>query len=590
MYGLLSLLLLLLRFFAAAVSASSTSFPDRFTSSSLRRHKSQEYFELGRPLSSDLLPPSCYRRVLTHSFANTINGPPFSAPYSPPPPSESSVCSAPWSHVALEFRAKCKGEQYDRIAGIWLGGVELLRTSTAEPTEKGIFWKVRKDITKYSSVLARCDLNLTMMLENVVDRVFTGVYHVEVHFLYYKANVAVSEPRVSSILADQTFNGQKLGIVVPEEPADLIVPISDDGDRGFWFRIDSESDLPSKQIQLPRNTRRVVLELYVSFHGNDEFWYSNPPNLYITTNNLTTGRGNGAYREIFVTVDGELVGSEVPFPVVFTGGINPLFWEPVVAIGAFNLPSYDFELTPFLGKLLDKKAHSFGIGVTDGISYWLVNANLHIWLDHKSKAVKAKSNSFPSPAIEVKRNARFKKLDGSFRIKARRRSDFVGWVKSSSGNYTTTFSQKYKFSSSVSFGKNGTYKSVNQKVKAEKEVRVVSETGVVVLRTRVKGRYPIDVFTATLPGKKKDTYVLLTNVTHLVKERSWHGGYLSRVNNIQDSRGWMEVRDHSVLSGTADTRQSFGYKDNFGCYSRTIGAVDGSLIRDNSSFHCISAA
>ncbi|XP_050385545.1 peptide-N4-(N-acetyl-beta-glucosaminyl)asparagine amidase A [Argentina anserina] len=578
MYGLLFVLL----FFTAAVSAAS--FPDRFTtSSSVLRHKSQEYFELNHPLPSDLLPPSCSRRVLTHSFANTINGPPYSAPYSPPPPSDSD-CSAPWSHVALEFRATCKGEQYDRIAGIWLGGVELLRTSTAEPTEKGIFWKLRKDITKYSSLLTRSDLTLTMMLENVVDRVFTGVYHVDVLFLFYKQTVAVIEPRISPIIPDH-----KLGIA-PEEPADLIVPISDDGDRGFWFRIESESDSPSRQIRLPRNTRRVVLELYVSFHGDDEFWYSNPPNLYISTNNLTTGRGNGAYREVFVTVDGELVGSEVPFPVVFTGGINPLFWEPVVAIGAFNLPSYEFELTPFLGKLLDKKAHSFGIGVSDAISYWLVNANLHIWLDHKAKTVHAKSSLLPSPAIQLKRNAEFKLLDGSFKIKAQRRTGFVGWVKSSSGNYTTMFSQKYKFSSSISFAQNGTYKLVQQNVKADKEVRVVGENGVEVLRTRSKRRYPIQVITATLPGRKKDTYVLVTNVTHSMKEKSLRGGYLSRVNNFQDSKGWMEVRDHSVLSGTADTQQSFGYRGDYGCYLRLIDAVDGSLIRDNSSFHCLSPA
>lgn len=582
-------LFLLLPLFTNPVSPSSS--PDRFTKSlpsSLLRHKSQEYFELGRPLPFDHLIPSCSRRVLTHCFANTINGPPFSTKYSPP----RSNCSSPWSHVALEFRAKCKGEQYDRIAGLWLGGAELLRTSTAEPTKKGIFWKVRKDITKYSSLLVRSDLNLTMMLENVVDRVFTGVYRVEVHFLYYKEYVAVSEPRVSSIIADQIFNsnfGEKLGIVA-DEPADLIIPISDTGDRGLWFRIESESDFHAKQIQIPRNTRRAVLELYVSFHGNDEFWYSNPPSLYITANNLTTGRGNGAYREVFVTVDGEMVGSEVPFPVVFTGGINPLFWEPVVAIGAFNLPSYDLELTPFLGKLLDGKVHSFGIGVTDGISYWLVNANLHIWLDHQSKTVQAKSSTFSFPATEVKRNAQFKQLDGSFKIKAQRRSDFVGWVNSSSGNHTTTFSQKYKFTSSISFGKNGTYKLVNQRVKGERELKVVNEKGVVVLRTRVRRRYPLNVITATLPGSKKDTYLLVTNVTHSMKEKNLHGGYLSRVYNSQDSRGWMEVKDHSVLSGTADTRQSFGYRDEFGCYSRAIGAVDGSLIRDNTTFQCLSAS
>jgi hypothetical protein len=94
--------------------------------------------------------------------------------------------------------------------------------------------------------------------------------------------------------------------------------------------------------------------MYVSFQGNDEFWYSNPPNSYIKTNNLTTERGNGAYREIYVTIDGKFIGSEGPFPVFFTGGVNPLFWEPVVPIGPFNLPSHDFNLTPFLGIVKDK--------------------------------------------------------------------------------------------------------------------------------------------------------------------------------------------------------------------------------------------
>ncbi|MFS8018079.1 putative peptide-N(4)-(N-acetyl-beta-glucosaminyl)asparagine amidase [Helianthus anomalus] len=66
----------------------------------------------------------------------------------------------------------------------------------------------------------------------------------------------------------------------------------------------------------------------------------------------------------------------VPFPMIFTGGINPLFWEPVVSIRAFNLPSFDIDLTPFFGLLLDDKNHSIGIQIADGI-----DANLNLWFD-----------------------------------------------------------------------------------------------------------------------------------------------------------------------------------------------------------------
>ncbi|KAG6387291.1 hypothetical protein SASPL_152478 [Salvia splendens] len=44
-------------------------------------------------------------------------------------------------------------------------------------------------------------------------------------------------------------------------------------------------------------------------------------------------------------------------------------------------PTYDVEITPFLGKLLDSKSHSFGFSVTKGLNFWFVDANLYLWLD-----------------------------------------------------------------------------------------------------------------------------------------------------------------------------------------------------------------
>ncbi|XP_040986528.1 peptide-N4-(N-acetyl-beta-glucosaminyl)asparagine amidase A [Juglans microcarpa x Juglans regia] len=588
----MSIFLFLLLFFIVPVSPFSS--PDRYTKSHVSSHH-QEYLELAHPLPSDFLIPSCTHQILRHSFANTINSPPFSTSYSPP-----SECLPPWSYVSLELRAECRGEQYDRIAGLWLGGAELLRTSTAEPTKCGIFWKVRKDITRYSSLLSRSDLNVTMMLENIVNNFYTGVYHVAVTFLYYKENADEDQ----SLVYHQNFGflrekQQKGGVRswqglagLYETPADFIIPISDRGNRGSWFRIESESDVYSQRIRIPRNTYRAVLELYVSFHGNDEFWYSNPPNSYIETNNLTTGRGNGAYREVFVIVDGKFAGSEAPFPVMFTGGVNPLFWEPVVGIGAFNLPSYDFDLTPFLGQLLDGKVHSYGFGVSGGISYWLVNANLHLWVDHKaSKRLKARSVVYNSPRLKIKRREDFKLLDGSFKVQAERKAQFGGWVKSSAGNLTTVFSQDYRLKSSVNFVKNGAYKLVKQKVKAWREVVVRNEGGTAVTRLSVRRTYPLSVITSTQPGpqRKKDTYLLVTNVSRALSERYSHGDFSSLVYYSQDSRGWMEVRDHSVLSGSALTRQRFSYRDLFKCYSRSVEAADGKLIGSNTTTDCISS-
>ncbi|KAG2334771.1 hypothetical protein Bca52824_005951 [Brassica carinata] len=556
--------------FLTATTVSLPSSPDRFLKSALTSLRSpalpQEYQELTLPSPSDHLTPSCSHLLLRHSFADTINKPPFTAPYTPPP---SDCASPPWSRVILDLRAASSGVQYDRISGLWLGGVELLRTSTAEPSPTGIFWKVRKDVTRYSSLFTRSDLNVTMMLENIVNDVYTGIYHINVTLDFYEFN--------------------PIEIISRQSPADLIVPVSNDG---VWFMIENAEESYSNRIQLPLNTRKIVLELYVSSHGNDEFWYSNPPDLYIETNKLAITRGNGAYREVVVKIDGRNVGSEVPFPVIFTGGINPLFWEPVVGIGAFNLPSYDIDLTPFLGMLLDGKAHEFALSVNNGISYWLVDANLHLWLDHESLDVEAGSGCYESPKRHMVRRDLLEELDGSFKVEAEVRSEFDGWVKSSEGNLTTMVKSVLKVGSLVKFEKNGAYKRVEQRVESKRVVEVTTESGKQVNRVVHQRSYPRTVITSTLRGlsNDKDMYVLVTNVSQALNVRYSVGEALTEVYNRQDSDGWMQVEDHNVLAGEARTRQSLRYINEFGCYSRTVVAANGEIDQDSSTDACPSSS
>lgn len=140
MHTLLYFLLLPLLFFFIPLSHSQ---PDHFINSFNAGRRHQEYVEVSYPPPSLEPTPSCTHQILHHSFANTIDSPPYSTPYSPP-----THCPPPWSRLVLHFHAKSKGDQYDRIAALWLGGAELLRTSTAEPTTSGIFWNVRKDVTR----------------------------------------------------------------------------------------------------------------------------------------------------------------------------------------------------------------------------------------------------------------------------------------------------------------------------------------------------------------------------------------------------------------------------------------------------------
>ncbi|RWR78915.1 peptide-N4-N-acetyl-beta-glucosaminylasparagine amidase A-like protein [Cinnamomum micranthum f. kanehirae] len=663
------LLLFLLVLLPCSLTASHGASPDDrlLKSSLLTRNGSDTYFEVTRPLPTEHQTPSCSLTLLRHNFSNTIGSPPVSAEYSPP-----KNCSAPWSAVVLDFAASCRGEQYDRIAAVWIDGVEILRTSTAEPTDEGIFWKVSKDVTRYASVLSRPNSTVSVMLENVVNDYYTGVYHVNITLNFYgEKGLRVSEEdefelskklgflheksaqfgfweeesvdlgrklglisrsgveecreeeslHLSSegpldlveedekigLLSEETasaslmtgeenvqhglskkelplvnslrLKSEDLGLMDKREkanrlygkPADLIIPISSKGRKGFWFQIKNESDVHSKEIQIPVNTYRAVLEIYVSFHLNDEFWYSNLPDSYIQQKNLTTGRGNGAFREVFAAVDGLYVGSVLPFPVVFTGGINPLFWEPVVGIGAFDLPSYDLDLTPFLGKLLDGKNHTFSLGVTDAISYWLVDANLHLWLDHSSPQVAAKLVRYRAPNLSIRRKSKVGLLDGKFKIKAEREAHFAGWVNSSFGNFTTHVKHELKFKNTINVKNNGNFKVVGQKIKSNSKITLEAFSELILAKAVYRNKYPLHLTTQTQPGENK-TYLSTNKFSNGMNEQSsvilpW-GISFSSLINTQESEGSMLVQDHSVLSGVASTVQNYTYKDDKGCYNR----------------------
>ncbi|GFP96848.1 peptide-n4-(n-acetyl-beta-glucosaminyl) asparagine amidase a [Phtheirospermum japonicum] len=561
--------------------------PPHLTRHRLNRRRSsaappQEHIEVTRPLPIESLPLSCKLPILSHTFGNTIDLPPTNDTYSPP-----SNCS--WTHAVLHLSGASNGSQYDRIAGVWLAGAEILRTSTPEPTDDGISWNVRKDVTKYSSLLRQSNLTLSVMLENIVNDVYTAVYQVNLT-LYFYNNASSDAPKSTN-----TSLNMNSSLELNKNPADLIIPLSASGEEGFWFKIEKELDAVYHGIQIPLNTYRAVIEVYVSFHGNDEFWYSNPPDSYIEMNNLTTQRGHGAYREVLVKLENNVIGSVMPFPVIFTGGINPLFWEPIVSIGAFDLPSYEIELTPFLGMLLDGKVHYFGLSVADAIPFWLVDANLHLWLDDKIDMVQAGPIKYSVPSTCVERKFKFNQLAGEFEIEGERESELSGWVFSSAGNFTTHVTNKLEFENTIEFKNNGTEKSVEHEVEIKNKVQIKSDTGYTVSSLTVEKKYPLEFTTTTLPGSGvNDNYLVTTKLEQSLKEEKKELGtgnveVKSTLESKQKSSGWMFVQDHDVLSGSASTEQRYKVEDVFGCYTRRVVAEAGVITTDTENFICATA-
>lgn len=546
-----------LRLSAQDVAAVEAALPAKH-----RAKAKTTFFEVDRPLR----PPRgssgpCSTLLLSHSFALTLTKPPVTAAYSPP----SCLRGAgDVSLAVLEWRADCHGVQYDRIFGVWLGGAELLRGCTAEPRANGIVWTVSKDVTKYASLLAaRNPSTLAVYLGNLVDEQYTGVYHANLTLhLYFRHPPQPPQPGLG--------------------PADIIVPISQSLplNDALWFQINNGQDVGSASLAVPTNSYRAVLEVYLSYHASDEFWYTNTPD------------GHGPFREVTVSIDGDLVGAVWPFPVIYTGGINPLLWRPITGIGSFSLPSYDIEITPFLSKLLDGKPHEFGVSVTNAQDVWFIDANLHLWLDPRGAPTTAGLTSYEAPPLETSIAFR---PDGPgneyYHTTAFRRISATGWVQTPSyGKITAAWTQRLGYENTNEV-QGDSQQTVNQTTEAYSGVHVADRAGAAYSQ-EAQQTFRLDVFAGVVNEAGNGSYTVAKDVRlGFAEERvaAGRGFFWSRsLGNAQECAVNIDVDDEGDVVGVSwGTRQKYGYQATDGCYSRDVTSSGYDIVSDHSDEVCV---
>jgi hypothetical protein len=253
--------------------------------------------------------------------------------------------------VVLEFQGAVKGVQFDRYGAMWLGGVELLRTTTPEPdtgVAQGIAWDIEKDVTEYSSLFS-VPSQAALAIPNVVDQTYTGVEYIEARLVFYAASASSPAP-----------------LATP-----LIMPLDDPTSDPFGKMTSNGNSTHLRMAALPAgNIRTAFLDLYASGHSTEEFWYGT----------------DHAYREIDLYIDGVLAGAHFPFPVLYTGGMCPLLWRPLTGILSFDIPAYRFDITPFLGMLNDQRNHTYQVVVVDGDAKgaWYIDGVLVLYKDESS--------------------------------------------------------------------------------------------------------------------------------------------------------------------------------------------------------------
>ncbi|KAG6550088.1 hypothetical protein Mapa_008044 [Marchantia paleacea] len=547
----------------------------------------QRFFEVTRPLTKTKRRPICSMGLMYHEFAATYGVDPPVAQYVP-----NRRCRK-WDKVVLKWSAVCSGRQFDRIAGVWLGGVEILRTCTAEPTQRGIIWEVEKDVTQYSALWKRPQ-ELVVAMGNVITDVYTGIFNVTISVDFFKEDDDDSgeetlSKRESRVADWHTRDIEKhLG-----EPAQVILPISEPTyrDGGYWFQLTGEGEVKTASLRIPRNTYRAVLEVCLSPHSRDEFWYMNPPNDYVNANNLTDLPANGAFREVVVTVDDKVAGVVWPFAVLYTGGVHPLFWRPIAAIGAFDLPSYDIDITPFVGTLLDGKDHTFGLSVTDNLDTWILQGNLHLWIDPSRRSTSGSLESSVVPSFIPQVDVKFEGLDGTFNTTAFRSLSYVGHVASSFGNLTTTVSQALKFYNGLLFANSTTLSTVDQYTETETTV-VIESAEKEIAMYHDKNSYPFFLYYLQVQNSDK-SYDISSVLTHSMKTEkqalAGHSSSFSSLSNYQSSDGFMHIDTNNTWTGIASTQQNYSYEGTDGCYLRDIKATNYTVTLDTISPYCSHA-
>jgi hypothetical protein len=194
---------------------------------------------------------------------------------------------------------------------MYMDDIEVFRTSTAEPTANGIIWSYARDMSAYVA-LFKTPHKLIFDLGNIVDDTYTGLWNTTLTATFFDAESTV-------------------------KPADIILPVSaqkSGSNQSSAFVVPESKALNT--LELPKNANKAVFSISACGQAAEEFWWSN----VLSSDTRAFGNesvlyGHSPFRELQLFIDGKMAGVAWPFPVIFTGGIIPGFWRPIVGIGTY---------------------------------------------------------------------------------------------------------------------------------------------------------------------------------------------------------------------------------------------------------------
>lgn len=368
--------------------------------------------------------PVYQQHLLNATFGNSW-GIPTTAQYVPPP------ASVNFSQVVLTLNVWIAGIQFDRLIHVYIDENEVWRSSTPEPAGRDSHTFTQKDVSLYGS-LFRKNTQVMLQLDNLITSKLTGVFNVSLDAFYYnyqgnrslvphkdqlkKPDGGVNVKDVDDVI----IPGRRNNIFQHSEDANHIIALTKTftGRPPLVYYPDSRLHVVLPQVNA--NTTQARVMIYISGNAEEEFWYSNLLDEYkdrFRDHGHTFG-GHGPCRVINVYHNGVRIDSRNPFPVIYTGGISPALWNPIVSTGSYDIiglsldvslllpylwqgpEALDFEVSNCFDDDLPSGASKSGIG-----SNWISSASLALWEDehvvHSEGEVQIADNSTKVSSIAI---------------------------------------------------------------------------------------------------------------------------------------------------------------------------------------------
>jgi Peptide N-acetyl-beta-D-glucosaminyl asparaginase amidase A len=463
-------------------------------------------------------------------------------------------CPGPWAKVVLaaDFSVTA-GVQFDRTSLIWIGGVNVFFGTTAEPSSAlAPDWHVERDLTDYSALLAGPEEG-RVLIGNLVNGTYTGVIHGTAKLEFYPVP-AGSEP--------------------PEVP-DQVVALGADP-LGATVDLSSSTDLLSKTLTLPTNIESAYLDVFAEAQGSDEFfWTCMPDNVASITGDCP----GTSFREVEIAIDGQPAGVAPIYPWIYTGGVQPLLWQPIPGLQTMNFAPYRIDVTPFVALLDDGQPHTVTLGVFNVHEHFSTTAVLLLHLDAGSAQVTGEltTNSLAAAPTPVVSSTIGSNGLGTATVTSNREFQIAGYVETSHGRIDTALDQTFAYSSQTTY--TSTQETFAQSTTVDSTTTVTTEDTASTTTRHEQLAYP---FAFLYSNAAIDSSQSLQRLVSIVLDGA--ESFRSMLDDTVTSH-------HQSAAASRHSEQDYEYSDSAGaCYSRDITSASNKLATVTDGAPCLILA